>query len=92
MPILVTGGAGFIGSAVCRHLIRSTGALVINVDKLTYAANFEALKVLADHPRYVLERCTGVDGFYGASSMERLPAERAITEQTRRFTQLTLRH
>ena len=57
MPILVTGGAGFIGSAVCRHLIRSTGALVINVDKLTYAANFEALKVLADHPRYVLERC-----------------------------------
>jgi predicted TIM-barrel enzyme len=45
-----------------------------------------------DDARYVLERCTGVEGFYGASSMERLPAERAITEQTRRFTQLTLRH
>jgi predicted TIM-barrel enzyme len=44
-----------------------------------------------DDARYVLERCTGVEGFYGASSMERLPAERAITEQTRRFTQLTLR-
>jgi predicted TIM-barrel enzyme len=38
--------------------------------------------------RYVLERCRGVEGFYGASSMERLPAERAITEQTRQFTRL----
>jgi predicted TIM-barrel enzyme len=37
---------------------------------------------------FILERCPGVSGFYGASSMERLPAERAITEQTRRFTQL----
>jgi predicted TIM-barrel enzyme len=37
---------------------------------------------------FILERCAGVSGFYGASSMERLPAERAITEQTRRFTQL----
>lgn len=37
---------------------------------------------------YILERCKGVSGFYGASSMERLPAERAITEQTRRFTRL----
>ncbi len=40
--------------------------------------------------RYVLERCRGVEGFYGASSMERLPAERAITEQTRQFTGLRL--
>jgi predicted TIM-barrel enzyme len=39
--------------------------------------------------RFVLERCPGVSGFYGASSMERLPTERAITEQTRRFTQIT---
>jgi predicted TIM-barrel enzyme len=37
---------------------------------------------------YVLERCRGVEGFYGASSMERLPAEKAITEQTRQFTSL----
>jgi predicted TIM-barrel enzyme len=37
---------------------------------------------------YVLERCRGVEGFYGASSMERLPAERAITEQMRQFTSL----
>ena len=41
--------------------------------------------------KYVLEHCTGVEGFYGASSMERLPAERAITEQVRQFTTLTLR-
>jgi predicted TIM-barrel enzyme len=40
--------------------------------------------------RYILERCPAVDGFYGASSMERLPAEVAITEQVRRFTQLKL--
>jgi predicted TIM-barrel enzyme len=40
--------------------------------------------------RYVLERCVGVEGFYGASSMERLPAERAITEQTREFVNLKI--
>lgn len=39
--------------------------------------------------RYVLQRCPGVNGFYGASSMERLPTERAIREQTERFTQIT---
>jgi predicted TIM-barrel enzyme len=38
---------------------------------------------------YVLQRCPGVSGFYGASSMERLPTERAITEQVRRFTQVS---
>jgi len=37
--ILVTGGAGFIGSALCRHLIAETNSAVINLDKLTYAAN-----------------------------------------------------
>lgn len=41
-----------------------------------------------EHAQAVLERCPGVDGFYGASSMERLPTERAITEQTRRFTDI----
>jgi predicted TIM-barrel enzyme len=39
--------------------------------------------------QFILRRCPGVSGFYGASSMERLPAERAITEQTRRFTQIS---
>ena len=41
MKILVTGGAGFIGSALCRFLIEETQATVINVDALTYAANPE---------------------------------------------------
>ena len=56
MRILVTGGAGFIGSAVCRYLIRETEATVINVDKLTYAANLDSLVEIADDPRYRFEK------------------------------------
>ncbi len=42
MKILVTGGAGFIGSAVIRHIIKNTSDSVVNVDKLTYAGNLES--------------------------------------------------
>jgi dTDP-glucose 4,6-dehydratase len=53
---LVTGGAGFIGSALVRALIEQTSASVVNVDKLTYAANPASLADLATHSRYRLER------------------------------------
>src|SRR6201982_3659430 len=54
--IFVTGGAGFIGSAVVRHLLRDTHARVINIDKLTYAANLESLPGAVGNPHYALEQ------------------------------------
>jgi dTDP-glucose 4,6-dehydratase len=52
MLIMVTGGAGFIGSAVCRYLIHETDAEVVNVDKLTYAGNLDSLRMVSGDPRY----------------------------------------
>lgn len=52
MKILITGGAGFIGSAVVRHIIQDTDNTVLNVDKLTYAGNLESLATVADNSRY----------------------------------------
>ena len=52
MTFLVTGGAGFIGSAVIRELIQNTPHRVINVDKLTYAGNLESLTEIEDNQRY----------------------------------------
>jgi dTDP-glucose 4,6-dehydratase len=54
--LLVTGGAGFIGSALVRQLIQETDWRVINVDKLTYAGNLESLADLIDHPRHLFRR------------------------------------
>ena len=53
--IVVTGGAGFIGSAVIRHIILHTDNNVVNVDKLTYAGNLESLTDISDSDRYVFE-------------------------------------
>lgn len=52
MRLLVTGGAGFIGSAVVRHIINNTEHEVLNVDKLTYAGNLESLADISTHHRY----------------------------------------
>lgn len=52
MKIIVTGGAGFIGSAVIRHIIKNTDNEVLNIDKLTYAGNLESLVDVESNPRY----------------------------------------
>ena len=52
MKLLVTGGAGFIGSAVVRHIIQNTPHQVLNVDKLTYAGNLESLALVENNERY----------------------------------------
>ncbi|WP_305909905.1 dTDP-glucose 4,6-dehydratase [Methylomarinum sp. Ch1-1] len=56
MKLLVTGGAGFIGSAVIRHIIQNTQDSVVNVDKLTYAGNLENLREVDSSSRYAFEQ------------------------------------
>jgi len=66
--VLVTGGAGFIGSAVVRQFINETDVTVINVDALTYAGNLESLASVSDHPRYFFEQADICD----RAAMERI--------------------
>ncbi|MCC5888556.1 MAG: dTDP-glucose 4,6-dehydratase [Gammaproteobacteria bacterium] len=61
MKLLVTGGAGFIGSALIRHWIGQTGNQVVCVDKLTYAGNLDSLESVAGSSRYVFERADVAD-------------------------------
>lgn len=56
VKILITGGAGFIGSALIRHLIRHTNYGVINVDKLTYAGNLDSLQAIDGNQHYIFEQ------------------------------------
>ena len=60
--VLVTGGAGFIGSAVVRRLVRTGERAVVNLDRLTYAGSPEAVAGVADDPRYAFERADVRDG------------------------------
>lgn len=69
--LMVTGGAGFIGSAVVRHIINNTDYSVVNVDKLTYAGNLESLASVSDSPRYRFEQVDICD----ASELKRVFAE-----------------
>lgn len=62
MKVLVTGGAGFIGSALIRYLIHETDAQVVNIDKLTYAATPDALGEVDGDPRYAFEKVDICDG------------------------------
>jgi dTDP-glucose 4,6-dehydratase len=54
--LLITGGAGFIGSALVRHLIAATTSHVVNVDALTYAGNFDSITAAVGSPRHTFER------------------------------------
>ena len=71
MRVLVTGGAGFIGSAVVRYLVLERGYRVLNVDALTYAGNLDSLRSVAGSSQYA---------FLRANICDRLAMERAITE------------
>ena len=69
--VIVTGGAGFIGSAVIRHLLQTDRFSVLNLDKLTYAGNLESLREVADSPRY---------RFVQADICDRMSVERVFAQ------------
>src|SRR6266480_2070443 len=83
MRVLITGGAGFIGSAVCRHFVLDLGHEVVVVDKLTYAGNLASLAPIASSPNYMFEKfdicnadaITGIFSKYQPDAIVHLAAE-----------------
>ncbi|UFN69814.1 dTDP-glucose 4,6-dehydratase [Vibrio alginolyticus] len=71
MMILVTGGAGFIGSAVVRHIIENTNDSVVNVDVLTYAGNTDSLSSISESERYHFEQVDICDAVAVAALFEK---------------------
>ena len=62
MRVLVTGGAGFIGSAMVRYLVGDEGVQVLNIDKLTYASNLDSVPQAAGNPRFAFAKVDICDG------------------------------
>ena len=83
MRILLTGGCGFIGSAVVRHLIRATDHQVVNVDKMTYAASEDALEEARRSERHLLVRADIAE-----PAAMRLASGEAMTVLTKGFEQV----
>ena len=81
---LVTGGAGFIGSAVVRHLIRETPHQVLVVDKLTYAGNLDSLAPVSNDPRYAFVRADIADAPKMREAVRELPAGRRDASRGRK--------
>ena len=75
---LVTGGAGFIGSAVVRHLIDKTDSEVLVVDKLTYAGNLESLASVSDNPRYRFIKADIVDARQMATTVAEFSPDKIL--------------